>query len=297
MTRDGKLAESIAEQIASNRSAAGHEGHFAEHRARLTREIGLRAPEGGRGRLCLLGVGNANDVDLGALAGGFAEIHLVDIDHDAVAGAVARVTEAHRHKLFVHAPLDASGIFDRLEEWSRNPAAPDAIAREVPVAVGRVVAALPGPFDVVVSCCLITQLQLVLLQVVGDRNPRFQELRLALGRIHMLTLAALLGPGGVALLVTDLTGSDTFPFDELVAPVADLGALMRDLLAADNIIYAAHPGRLSAEIRRDAALAARFAVRLPVGPWLWHNGPDLTFLVYALEITARPEVGAAEPAS
>jgi hypothetical protein len=296
MTREGKLAESVAEQVASNRSAAGHEGHFAEHRARLTREISVRAPEAGRGRLCLLGAGNANDVDLGALAEYFAEIHLVDIDHDAVAGAVGRVAEAHRHKLFVHAPLDASGIFDRLEAWSRNPPAPSAIAQEVPLAVGRVVAALPGPFDVVVSCCLITQLQLVLLQVVGDRSPRFQELRLALGRIHMLTLATLLPPGGVALLATDLTGSDTFPFDDLVAPVADLGALMRDLLAADNVIYAAHPGRLSAEIRRDAELAARFAVRFPVGPWLWHNGPDLTFLVYAIEITARRQVEAAAPA-
>jgi hypothetical protein len=100
-------------------------------------------------------------------------------------------------------------------------------------------------------------------------------------------LAALLAPGGVALLVTDLTGNDTYPLD-MLPPDADLGAVMSDLLHTGNVIHAAHPGRLSAEIRRNPELAAGFAVRPPIGPWLWHNGPDKTFLVYALEITAKP---------
>jgi hypothetical protein len=140
----------------------------------------------------------------------------------------------------------------------------------------------------VVSCCLLTQLQLVLLQIVGEHNPRFGDLRLALGRIHVRTLARLLAPGGVALLVTDLTSSATYPF-EMIEPADDLRALMNQLLATDNVIYTAHPGRLSAEIRRDPQLAARYAVRFPVGPWLWHNGPEQTYLVYALEIIRRPE--------
>jgi hypothetical protein len=75
-----KLTQAIAEQIESNASALGHEASFAEHRGRLTREIAERAPAHGRGRLCLLGAGNANDVDLAALAARFAEIHLCDID-------------------------------------------------------------------------------------------------------------------------------------------------------------------------------------------------------------------------
>ena len=79
-----KLGAAVAEQIASNQSALGHEASFAEHRARLTREIAERAPASGRGRLCLLGAGNANDVDLELLAKRFAEVHLVDLDRDAV---------------------------------------------------------------------------------------------------------------------------------------------------------------------------------------------------------------------
>lgn len=287
MSRKDSLDAAIARQIASNRSVAGHEAFFAGHRTRLTHEISLRAPEGGRGRLCLLGVGNANDVDLERLAGCFREIHLVDVDRAAVAGAVARLSDVHRSRTVIHAPFDVSGIFDRLDEWSRRPPAPGVIAQEIEAAPARVAAALPGPFDVVVSCCLLTQLQLVLLEVVGDRNPRFDELRTAVSAIHVRTLAELLAPGGVALLATDLTANNTYPLDEL-PPDADLTALMATLLAAGNVIHAAHPGRLSAEIRRDAALRARYVVGHPVvGPWLWRNGPEWIYLVYALELTAR----------
>jgi hypothetical protein len=287
MSRKDSIEAAIARQIASNRSVAGHEDAFAAHRARLTQEITLRAPAGGSGRLCLLGVGNANDVDLDLLAEHFREIHLVDIDRDAVTAAVGRLSDVHRSRTAIYAPLDASGIFDRLDEWSRRPPTAEVIAAEVEAAPARVALALPGPFDVVVSCCLLTQLQLVLLEVVGDRNPRFDELRTALSAIHVRTLAALLAPGGVALLVTDLTANNTYPLDEL-PPDADLVALMSDLLAAGNVIHAAHPGRLSAEIRRDPALRSRYAVGHPVvGPWLWRNGPDWVYLVYALEITSR----------
>lgn len=285
-SQKGSLAASIDRQVRSNRSVAGHEGHFAAHRARLTEEILARAPAGGGGRLCLLGAGNANDVDLTALSRRFREVHLVDVDADAVGSAVARLGGEDRPRVTTHAPVDVSGVFDRLEDWSKTPPDPATIAREVAAAPARVAAALPGPFEVVVSCCLLTQIQLVLLEIVGDRHVRFDDLRNALNAIHVRTLLALLAPGGVALLVTDLTASATYPFEAL-APDADLGALMGDLLAAGNVIHAAHPGRLSAIIRRDPTLAARHEVRWPMGPWLWHNGPEHTYLVYGLEITSR----------
>jgi hypothetical protein len=280
-----RIANAVAEQVAANRSGIGYGAAFAEHRSRLTRAISERAPPSGSGRLCLLGAGNANDLDLEALAAVFGEIHLVDIDPESVGRACSRVTAALRGRLVVHAPLDVSGIFDRLERWADTPPPPAALAEIVRAAVERVIAHLPGPFEVVVSCCLLTQLQLVLLQVVGDRNPQFENLRAAMSRIHVRTLAGLIRDGGVALLVTDLTSSDTFPLAEL-APDADLRALMDNLIHAGNVIHAAHPGLLSAEIRRDPELKQSFATRSPVGPWLWHNGPNCTFLVYGLEITS-----------
>jgi SAM-dependent methyltransferase len=283
-----RIAKALAEQVASNRSAAGHESWFASHRVRLTREIEARVPGDGRGRLALLGIGNGNDVDLAAVAGRFAEVHLVDLDPEAVGRALARLPANLRDKLIVHAPVDLSGVFDRLEAWTHSPPDMASVARESAEAVARVVESLPGPFDVVVSCCLLTQLQLVLLEVVGDQHPRFDALRAAISRIHVHTLARLLRPGGVALLVTDLVTNQTYPLDGL-PDNADLTALMTDLLHVGNIIQAAHPGRLSAEIRRDSELKKAFSIRFPVGPWLWHNGPEHTYLVYGLEISARAE--------
>ena len=281
-----KIAQAIAQQSHSNRSAAGHAHHFAEHRARLTQEIAARSPPGGSGRLCLLGAGAANDVDLDALAALFAEIHLVDIDGQAIQTARERASPDTARRLHLHGARDVSGVFDLMDGWAQSPPAAAELPALAQAAVARVVAALPGPFDLVVSCCLLTQLQLVLVQVVGDRNPRFGDLRALLSRIHVRALATLAGASGRALLVTDLTSSDTYPLDEL-APGADLRALMADLLSVGNVIHAAHPGLLSAEIRREPDWAARYTVSAPIAPWIWHNGPQTTFLVYALEIAGR----------
>ncbi|HVY38281.1 MAG TPA: hypothetical protein VHM31_10100 [Polyangia bacterium] len=281
------LAAALAEQVDSNRSAVGHEASFAQHRARLTAEIAARAPDAKRGRLCLLGAGNAYDVDLPALAACFAEIHLVDIDRPAALGAMARVPPAVGARLVAHAPLDVSGMFDRLDVWSRTPPPSDTLGAVIDSAVERVAAALPGPFDVVVSCSLLTQLQLVLVQVVGDANPRFDELRDAFNRAHMRTLGALLAPDGVGLLVTDLTGSAIHPPLDDLPEAADLQKVMSDVLAAGAYIYAAHPGRLTSEMRRDPRLNRVFELRYPIGPWIWRNGPTQSFLVYGVEIRRR----------
>jgi hypothetical protein len=283
-----RIADAVADQVAANRSSVGHEASFAAHRARLTSEIAARAPAGGVGRLCLLGAGNANDVDLEALAAAFREVHLVDIDAEALGRARARVKPELQARLVLHAPLDASGLFDRLDGWARAAPAAASLAVEVAPAVARVAERLPRGFDVVVSCCLLTQLQLVLLRVVSDRHPRFPELRSLVTAVHVRVLAALLAPGGVALLVTDMTSSETYPLDQL-PPDADLRRVMDDLVHVGNLIHAAHPGLLSSEVRRDPSLRERLAVRWPVGPWLWRNGPDLTFLVYALELRDNSE--------
>jgi len=283
-----RSTHAVAEQVAANAGARAHAASFAGHRARLTEEIRARAPAGGQGRLCLLGAGNAHDVDLEILGAAFGEIHLADVDGDAIRGARERAPEGLRPRIITHGPVDLSGVLDRLEGWAAAPPALSALERELPAAVGRVVGRLPGPFDVVVSCCLLTQLQLEVLQVMGDAHPRFAELRGLVNAVHVRALLALLGaPAGVGLLVTDMTSSATYPLDEL-GPEADLRRVMDDLVHAGNLIHAAHPGLLSSEVRRAPSLKQAFTVRWPVGPWLWRNGPQRTYLVYGLELGHRP---------
>jgi len=61
---------------------------YEGHRAHLT-DVLLGSARGDGGRLCLLGAGRCNDVDLEKLAATFAEIHLVDIDAKALDAARA----------------------------------------------------------------------------------------------------------------------------------------------------------------------------------------------------------------
>jgi hypothetical protein len=75
---------------------------FRDHRERVTAEILALAPGGSAargGRLCLLGAGNANDLDLGAVAARFDKAHLVDIGPAALERATERQSPAVKAKL------------------------------------------------------------------------------------------------------------------------------------------------------------------------------------------------------
>lgn len=71
----------------------------------------------------MLGAGNANDLDLDALAAHFCAVHLVDIDRAALTRAAARQSPATRAKLHLHGGIELSGLDERLELWTRR--APD----------------------------------------------------------------------------------------------------------------------------------------------------------------------------
>src|SRR3954469_24491864 len=75
---------------------------YSRHRAQQ-----MALLQGWRGeRLAVLGAGNCNDLDLTALAHSFRELHLFDIDSQALAGAyerqskwVQRACSLHEHDL------------------------------------------------------------------------------------------------------------------------------------------------------------------------------------------------------
>src|SRR4051812_19596195 len=117
-----RLEEQFEEQRASNTSGLPHFDAFHAHRAQLTQLLAGKMSSGvgqGGARLCVLGAGNAYDLELERLLTLFAEVHLVDIDKSAVERARARVPEGPRSRLFVHAPLDLSGMFEHIERWAR----------------------------------------------------------------------------------------------------------------------------------------------------------------------------------
>ncbi|RYZ05341.1 MAG: hypothetical protein EOO73_20165 [Myxococcales bacterium] len=279
-----RVEQQLAEQRASNQSGLPHFEAFRGHREHQTRLISASQRQASD-RLCVLGAGNAYDLELEDLLARFAEVHLVDVDAQALSRARARVSEAAGARLFTHAPVDLSGMFEHLERWARLQITPDELMKAPAAGAKRIAAALPGPFDVVASTCLLTQLQLSLLRVVGDRHQLFVALREFLTLTHLRTLAALTKPGGEALLVTDLCEAAAFPPGSGSEP--DLPALMKQLVAAGHVIHSSHPESIRLTLSDDPVLSRAFGPSEVSEPWLWHNGPQLRFLVYAFTLPRR----------
>jgi hypothetical protein len=277
--------EGVEAQRASNRSALPHEASFAGHRERLTAIVAQGAESDAGGRLCVLGAGNCHDLDLARLSAAFREIHLVDIDAAAIEGARDRQEEAVRSRIVCHAPVDLSGLVDRIDRWKQMQVTPDEVMNHPAEASRKIVETLPGPFDVVLSACVLTQLQLFALEVLTPTHRLFEAVRQIVNLTHLRTLARLIAPDGRAILATDVISSKTYPLDD-IEPGADLPKLMAELLDK-KAIYAAHPGLLAWMGGEDPMLSRTVQISSPSDVWLWNNGPQLVFLVYALEMKRK----------
>jgi len=277
--------ELIEEQQLSNLSAVPYFDTFAQHRERLTAAVSARCLPGSSGRLCVLGAGNGHDLDMPHLATLFREIHLVDIDEAALGRAYARQDAATKARLVLHAPIDLSGLFDRMESWRDFRVTPEEVAAYPDTASQRIVQSLPGPFDVVVSACVLTQMQLSMLSGLSASHRLFEAARQLLNVMHLRTLAKLLTPNGRAVLASDLSSNLLFP---LSPDATDLQSVLVDVLGAGKFFYAAHPDLLLWASREDPVLKGLATLSPPFDVWLWQNGAERTFLVYALELARVP---------
>lgn len=249
------------------------------HRERVTAEILAAAPEGGGGRVCLLGAGNANDVDLEQLAARFDEIHLVDLDPAALARAAGRQPPPVSAKLRLHAPVELSGIYRQLEEPRPLPRA-DALVNR---ATAEVVRQLPAGFDVVASCCVLNQMSWALERFAGPGRAPLPILQQALVRIHLRSMLGLIRPAGAALLIADLVSSELHPLDEL-RPGEDLAALTAKLAAERIATPVGNPELVRMVLRRDPELARASYISRAGEPWLWSGPSGRTYLVYSFEL-------------
>jgi hypothetical protein len=251
---------------------------YASHRHRLTEALISTTAHAG-GRLCVLGAGSCNDLDMERLVPWFAEIHLVDVDATAVRAAIRRQPDARRPKLRAHAPVDLSGLSKRLNKWRQ--AAPSAASLEATAssAVTALVGSLPGPFDVVVSACMLTQMSFHVRDVLGDGHPMLAALRACLVDIHLSTLVGLTAPGGVGLLVTDFASS-TYASLGAIGSEQSLRDVMQRIVVSGKFYHAANPTLIERAFARHA-LADRPEL---LEPWLWTGANDRTYLVCAYRV-------------
>jgi hypothetical protein len=267
-------------QAKANRSTRDHWTWFASHRAQIQT---LVLPEVGevRGRLCVLGAGNCNDVDLASLCSAFSEVHLVDVDREALEQAVRRHGVGNDPALHLHGGVDLTGIAERFAAWERQPPR----EREVLDAARRMTeAAIPqvgGPFDVVLSPCLLSQLCGYAREVLGRQHPRRRDLLVALRTRHLRTVVDLLAPGATAVIVCDVASSTGHP--KLLDMHRDrLGNYLDRLTYTERGFDGLTPAAMRDALRGDPLIAPLLGPAQQVAPWLWQLGPGRAFLVYAL---------------
>jgi hypothetical protein len=281
-SRPGLFEQAQRAEQRGNRDVRDLWNRYRGHRQHVTAEILALAPAGGR--LCVLGAGNANDLELEELAARFEEIHLVDIDAGALARATGRQGAAVRARLRTHAPVDVSGLYHQLDEaFPRRPPGTDVL---VPAGTAELLQRLPGEFDVVASCCVLSQISWALENLAGPDQGLLAVLQQAMLRIHLRAMLGLIHPKGAALLVSDLVSSSSYPLDEL-APDEDLRALA-DKLASNRATHAVcNPELVRLVVRRDPELASACQPPQLGQPWLWDGPKELTYLVCPLMLRRR----------
>jgi hypothetical protein len=278
----------IERQKRSNSNAAQQHEAFASHRRQLTDLLMAKpeagAPSAGGERLCVLGAGNCGDLDLERLASRYRSIHLVDIDADALERARERQSASTRAALVPVAPLDLSGLLGPLERWKKRQVTPDELLAHPERTALGIARALGGPFDVVVSACVLSQMHLSVRNVLTDTHPLFQAASYTLNLTHLRTLSRLAKPGeGVALLVSDVA-------TEQMAPLSgsrertDFRALLDHLLQVGAVFDEVRPDVIVSIACDDPSLVRELGLSSIVDAWVWQNGPRRAFLVYALEL-------------
>ena len=255
----------IQEQARRNAEADVTWALYAPHRERVTRLL-LDARTSAGERLCLLGAGNLNDLDLLALSSAFREIVLVDVDAAALRRGVWRQGFADDARFRVVAPTDVTGVFAELT--SGQLVGDDAIDRcrqklnQTPD-LGEHVRC-----EVVASVGLLTQLIDGVLLSIGESHPRSWELVSAVRSQHLRLLLELTVAGGAAVLVTEVVSSDSCPA-LLSVSNDDLLPLLKREIASRNFFTGTNPAALQELLRTEAGIAEQLASSQLTRPWLW----------------------------
>lgn len=268
------LRASERERNATTRDAfdsAAYLNH-REHQMALLNELGGE-------RIAILGAGNCNDLDLSSIVDSFGEVHLFDIDGEALRLAMGRQSREVRRACRLH-ERDLTGVARFLDEWKHS--APDPMRAQI--CAWKELSRLldeTGEFDVVVSTCLLSQVAVNLRDFFG-MVPALNGALCAAIVGHVLLAAALTKPGGTLLIISDCITSQ-FPIREEARRRGPLWAIFH--LSEQGASFPGTDPDLIAGVLRGTDIAgAEFK-----SAWIWELTPEQQYLVYALQGTRRKQ--------
>ena len=252
---------------------------YASHRRELGERLD-RLPPGGD--LCVFGAGNADDLELERLTERFAEVHLVDLDGEALEAARQRLGSAARAKVVLHPEVDCSGLLEHLDDWAERFPEPDELMPAAVFAAQGIVRGLGRGFSAVVSTCVLSQLPLPFQRAWLTSRANWGALLRAIGAVHLATLAGSLRSGGRGLLVVDTASSRDSPAlaEQKGRSPEELEEFVAEARASHGLALRPDPEDLLRQFA-SPGLDALLARPHLSSPWLWELGAE-TRLVYAL---------------
>ncbi len=256
-------------QLLNNRRTADAWERYTWHRQRLADLIAAASIGKPIPTVCILGAGNLNDIDLAQLLQWFHRVVLVDIDREAVVFGVERQSQCACDQIEIVAPWDITGcLFGQHGQQHNEKVCPLSIPG--------------GPFDIVLSAGLLSQLFQSIVTTGAVTHPRLEFL-LQVRRQHLQLLLQSIKSDGTAIFVTDVVSSVTVPGLEHV-PESSLGNLLEQLLGERNFFIGTHPRTIEREIDQ-LAVEHQLSIKTTVHPpWLWQIGPDKRHLMWGMTI-------------
>jgi len=251
-----------------NASTRGRFAYYAQHRAQ---QMALAKGLHGQ-RIAVLGAGNCNDLDLSALAKAFGEVHLFDIDADALSSALERQSSEVQRACHLHAH-DLTGVASYLEDWQESP--PEPLAAQV-AAWTKLSAVLreAGQFDAVLSTCMLSQVAINLRDFFG-LAPALNSALFAAIAGHVMLASALTKSGGTVLVTSDCI-TNRYPIHQEAQARGALNAIFH--LAAQG---AAFPGT-DPDLIAALLTTPDFSQPQFKNAWIWDLS-DQSYLVYAVQ--------------
>lgn len=264
------------DQSRMNQSTRGQWDWYASHRRAIERLI---VPEARGGRICVLGAGNCNDLDLKWLAGAYAEVHLVDIDPAALERAVARQGVTDAAGIRRHASVDLTGIAALTATWQGRVVRDDEVAAAVESVARPEEVIAGGDFDVVLSPCVLSQLLVAVRDRVGKDHPGWPRVKRAITERHLAAWMGGVRVGGRGVMIVDLTSTRIVPGLDR-AGASEVADLMRMCVRDRKCFHGLEPAELTGVLRRQVGgVGAEISA-----PWIWHLGFGKAFLCYGMTV-------------
>ena len=274
----------VVRQLRLNRETFDFWRLYRSHREAAA-DLISRKPQPGSASLCILGAGNCNDLDLARFTSRFAQVHLVDLDRQAMDKGVQRQAPPAPGRIRLHGGIDLTGILKTLATWERHRPRRESIAHCIREARAFAGPPVPDRFEVAASMCLLSQ---IIDSVVSMTGPGAVPLELvrALRQRHLRLLAELLLPGGIGILVTDFAlerGGARQP-----QPASPPGSARA---SPGGAFLGTSPEELCALTSNDPILRTQLCQARVSPSWLWRQNPHRTLRVCAIQFQRIEETG------